>query len=208
MKKIKFLTLIIALIIGQSGFTKSVSCVRTTQNSTGWICSFSEFDCPVKPYIAANNFCVNYFRSNKLPTINVFQDGNAVLNDNGKTIKIASDKAITFFSKNTDHTQKEIDAFLITDDGVVSQKRLDAIAKDLNATIVKSSTPITANYCPACDEEKNNVTNTDNSKTTKSIECPKGSYEKNGECISLPIIWVVLVALELAKQKVNFIYQI
>lgn len=213
MKKLKFLTLIIALIIGQSGFAKSVSCVRTTQNSTGWICSFSEVDCPVKPYIAANNFCVNYFRSNKLPTINVFQDGNAVLEDNDKIIKIASDKAVTFFSKNTEHTQKEIDAFFKTDDGIVSKKRLDAIAKELNATIIKSSAPITANYCPACDEEtkKNQIQGcpggyemkdgwcqkivyptpdkvTQSPTTgTKSIECPKGSYEKNGECIPWPI---------------------
>lgn len=209
MKKIKFLTLIIALIIGQSGFAKSVSCVRTTQNSTGWICSFSEVDCPVKPYIAANNFCVNYFRSNKLPTINVFQDGNAVLDDNGKIIKIASDKAVTFFSKNTEHTQKEIEAFLKTDDGIVSQKRIDAIAKDLNATIVKSSTPIKVNYCPACDEEtkksqiqgcpggyemkdgwcqKIGIPKKTNVNTAKSIDCPKGYYEINGECVKLPLL--------------------
>ena len=218
MKKIKFLTLIIALIIGQSAMAKCVVCFNYP--TTGWECVWcEELDCGAgRPAgYSFNNliYCKQYMLvPNKPPIIRTEKAGSAYLENDGKIIKIASDKAVIFFSKNIDHTQKEIDEFFKTDDGIVSQKRIDAIAKELNAKIVKSSTPITANYCPACDEETkksqiqgcpggyemkdgwcqkivyptpDKVTQSPTTTGTKSIECPKGSYEKNGECIPWPI---------------------
>lgn len=199
MKKIKFLTLLIALIIGQSAIANCVVCFSDIYGLR-WDCTWWEdVNCgDVVPAGYSYNhtvYCKQYMVApDKPPIIRTDKTDNAYLDDNGRVIKIASDKAVVFFNENTKHTQKDIDAFFKTDDGIVSQKRLEAIAKDLNATIVKSSTPITANYCPACDEEKTSVAKSENSKvssidvkTSKSIECPKGSYEKDGECIPFPI---------------------
>lgn len=155
---IKGICFFLMLTFSQVAFPKCIVCLRS---SNGWSCNYYETLNCVSAFVGEgyNNlngtYCKNYMiKQNTPPIIRTSRTGKAFLDNNGEIIQIASDKAIEFWKKAAKRTSDEIKKFCKTDDGVVTQKRLDAIAKNLGASIVKSDKRIIANYCPACDEEK------------------------------------------------------
>lgn len=155
-KNISAITLLfLSLFIWQSVSARCVVCY--TENSK-WHCFVMKGKCVTEGCSYASDYwgcCKDLsFVSNIPPVIRVLKNGTAFLVNGRQITQLASDKFVTFISKKNKLTNKELVTFFKTDNGIVSRKSLAAFAKDLNATIVKSSKPIKANYCPACEDEK------------------------------------------------------
>jgi len=132
-----------------------------------WRCNVLEGDCSMaggeglSTFGGGQRYCKQLMLlPYKPPIIRTLPNGSAFVDNNGEVTQIASDKSKLFFENVDKMTKKEIEQFLKNDDGIVSKKRLEILAKELGAKIEKSKKAIKANYCPPCKEkstEKKNV---------------------------------------------------
>lgn len=159
--------IVIVSFINQEVHAKgAVSCVKL---GSEWKCHYIENgNCPKPGYrpMGEDNlesYCENVgIIQSSPPIIRTLKDGRAFLDNNGQVIQISSDKYKRFFENIGKKTKNEIVKFLNNDDGVVSQKRLEIIAKELGAKIETSTKLVKTNYCPPCrdkgtKEKKQNV---------------------------------------------------
>ena len=172
--RLKIIGILMFLSLTQQSFAHCIICeyIPTGMNAShqlvySWKCSYFEgLDCGVGivPQQGMSNdrhsYCQQMFQVKTNPIkIHLQNDGRALIEYGRKIVAIASDKLNNLMTAaihdgENKSSQKQILNILKNDDGIVSEKRINAIAKDLNAKIIKSIQPITPNYCPACDEEK------------------------------------------------------
>jgi hypothetical protein len=157
MKKfiIGFAVVIINLVTCQSAFSRCIVCYYENAN---WHCFVLKGKCGREgcdKFSDGWDCCKNLsLVSNTPPIIRVKRNGSAFLFNGNQITQLASDKFEAFISKNNKPTKKQLVKFFKSDDGVVSKNSLFDFAKDLNATIIKTSKQLNANYCPACEDEK------------------------------------------------------
>jgi len=139
------------------------ACIVCLNFGNGWRCALLEGDCSLAGGSGLSDFggygngryCQGALVvANRPPIIRIDMKGRAFLDNNGQITQIASDKTQRFYANVDKITKTDIATFLKNDDGIVSQKRLETIAKEVGAKIEKSDKSITANYCPACELTK------------------------------------------------------
>ncbi|WP_435354929.1 hypothetical protein [Emticicia sp. SJ17W-69] len=161
MRKTIFIFTALLLLNFNSVFARIVVCLNFGNGQ--WHCNVLEGDCSMAGGEGLSDFggysngrfCKQLMILPKRPPIiRIDRNGRAFLDNNGQITQIASDKIKRFFENSNKITKTDMTTFLKNDDGIVSQKRLETIAKELNAKIEKSNKSISANYCPACEEKK------------------------------------------------------
>lgn len=94
--------------------------------------------------------CKDYRVTVKNPIIKYDLKGLAVLIDGEEIINIASDYLESGFKKTDKNDTKGLELLFQNDNNIVSLKRLEAMAKEMNAAIVKVDQLPVATYCRSC----------------------------------------------------------
>ncbi len=156
LKKVQYFLLVAVIMLG---FANEVSarCVICLYASGKTACFFSKRSCAQVDDIhyQGNPACVDYIIANQSSgsvSLNREKDGLASITDNGKRIQIASDKLESFLDSKikeananiqrgtskemiAEKFRKELEAFLKTDNGFVSENSLKQISKEFHIPI-------------------------------------------------------------------------
>ncbi len=146
--------IVLVLAFPGSAYAKSVACLTAKGKTT---CYHSKLSCKerVHDFRSGNPSCVDYARM-KRPSDAVFLTregrGSASITIGGKRIQIASAALESFLDRKeaeasasqrrgipekltADKFRTELEAFLKTDDGLVSEQRLTEISRELNIPV-------------------------------------------------------------------------
>ncbi|MDX1935461.1 MAG: hypothetical protein SFU21_00005 [Flavihumibacter sp.] len=155
MKKIFILTCLI-LLIASSLNKANARCVVCFRHESGvnkcfilWESSCSDGPVPSGKTIKVGPWrfaCKDFRIITKVPIIQYDSKQNAVLIDGAVVTSIASDYLEDGFKKINKNDFKSVESLLQKDDHVVSLKRLEIIAKQLNAQVIKVEELSQSNY--------------------------------------------------------------
>lgn len=145
--------------------------IRKADGTLGWTCITVEGETCAQfvehaGYTEGGKCTEQYFVHP--PILIISEDGRTFLNNDGRISALASDRVKQFITTyNKGNFSSELSKVLLSDNGKVSADRVNALAKELGAKIVRANKAPVVNYCPPCEEEKRNMSTLPNS-TTKS----------------------------------------